>query len=239
MATLDRLELYLRAQLASMRTPAEVAVQPAIRPFVTISRQAGAGGHSLAGAMLERFSAQADKELFGDWQVFDQKLCRMVAEDPMFTQSLDSLLAEEYRRPANDLFHQVLRSTVDQDLVMTHVFQMVHALASVGKAIIVGRGASQVTRGMSPGVRLRVVAPDEQRITRLMELLDLSERRAKAEMRKVDTGRARLVRSHFGVDIDDPLEYDAVWNTGGATLEEIADATISLLQCRVAATRPA
>jgi hypothetical protein len=72
MATLDRLELYLRAQLASMRTPAEVAVQPAIRPFVTISRQAGAGGHSLAGAMLERFSAQADKELFGDWQVFDQ-----------------------------------------------------------------------------------------------------------------------------------------------------------------------
>ena len=37
-----------------------------VRPFVTISRQAGAGGHTLANRLIEVFGRQEDKEIFGD-----------------------------------------------------------------------------------------------------------------------------------------------------------------------------
>ncbi len=239
MESIERLELYLRAQLAALHTAGPEEQADHAHPFVTISRQAGAGGHSLADTLLDAFGRRADTELFGHWQVFDQRLCNMVASNPAFASSLDSLLAEEYRRPANDLFHQVLRSTADQDLVMAHVFELVRSLATIGNAIIVGRAASQVTQGMGPAVRLRVVAPEPQRIARLMELHGLKERKARNEMRRLDAGRARLIRVHFDMDIDDPTQYDAVWNTASASLPEIAESTAALLEGRIRSWQPA
>jgi hypothetical protein len=41
------------------------------------------------------------------------------------------------------------------------------------------------------------------------------------------------LRRHFRVDIDNPLLYDALWNTGQVELEEIADSVISLLESRI------
>jgi cytidylate kinase len=240
MATLERLERYLQAEREKLRTTTSGIDEPQTpTPFVTISRQAGAGGHSLAAAMLELFARQDDVGLFGGWQVFDQKLCEIVASDPVYSRSLDSLLGEEYRTPTSAFFHQVARSTVDQDMVMARVFQIVRSVASIGKAIIVGRAGSQVTLGLGPGVRLRIVAPEEIRIKGIMELYDINERKARSEARNIDGHRARLLRAHFEVDIDDPLGYDAVWNTGSASMSEIAEATAATLRRRAAGCRPA
>lgn len=232
MQPVDKLELYLRAQLAALRAHEQPPPAPAEHPFVTISRQAGAGGHSLANALLRTFEDDADTSRFGHWHIFDQRLCEMVAADEQYAGSLESLMAEEYRSPTSDLFHQVLRATLDQDLVMARVFQVVRAVASIGKAIIVGRAGSHVTKDMAPGVHLRIVAPEPDRTARLRELKELSERQARSEMRRLDAGRARLLRSHFGADIDDPTGYDAVWNSGSASLDEIAAATLELVRRR-------
>lgn len=235
MSSLSSIERYLSAHLAGAGGPTPEDEWPRLHPFVTISRQAGGGGHSLASALLDVFGRQEDEALFAGWQVFDQELCEIVAQDPAFAKSLDSLRDEEYRTTIDDFFHQVLQASVDQDYVMTRVFQVVRAVASIGKAVIVGRGGSQVTKGMGPAVHLRIVAPYENRIERLMELHDLSERKAKAEARKLDESRARLLKTHFNVDIDDPTGYDAVWNTGSASVEDIAEAVAAVLRVRAAA----
>ena len=70
-----------------------------VRPFVTISRQAGAGGHSLANVLIDRFHEQPDKELFGDWEMFDQKLVAMVADDPGLRVSVEALLVVDDNIP--------------------------------------------------------------------------------------------------------------------------------------------
>ncbi len=203
-----------------------------ISPFVTISRQAGAGGHTLANVMLSVFGEQADTDLFEGWQVFDQNLCQHLATDPLYAGSLSSLLADEYHSPTQDFFHQVVRSTLDQDAVMARVFQLVRSVALIGKAIIVGRAGSQVTRDVEGGVRLRIVAPEQLRIERIMAARDLTPREASSEIRKLDGHRARLLKTHFRIDVDDPLGYDAVWNTGSATALEIAEATAAMLRRR-------
>ncbi len=203
-----------------------------VRPFVTISRQAGAGGHTLATALLKAFESQSDKELFGGWEMFDQKLVAMVADDPNLRVSVESLLGEEYHRGAEDFFRQILTSSTHQDIVVDHMFRLVRVLAEVGKAIIVGRAGSEVTRGLSPAVALRLVAPEKQRIERMMELHSLSEKKARESIDKHDGGRARLLKRHFRVNIDNPLLYDAIWNTGSASFEAIAAATVALLRER-------
>ncbi len=117
---------------------------------------------------------------------------------------------------------------------MARVFQIVHAIASVGKAIIIGRGGSEVTRAMGPGVRIRIVAPEEDRIHRLAELHGWEERKARAEAKRLDSSRARLMKTHFRVDIEDPTAYDAVWNTGSAPAGDIAEAVTAVLRNRAA-----
>jgi cytidylate kinase len=205
-----------------------------LRPFVTISRQAGAGGHSLAKVLLEKFHAQPDKDLFGDWDMFDQKLVAMVADDPDLRVSVETLLGEQYHRAADDFFRQILTSTTHQDIVMSRMFRLVRTIAEVGKAVIVGRGGSQVTEGLGPSVAVRLVAPEEDRVKRMMELHNHSEKKAIEAVDKHDSGRARLLKRHFRVNIDDPLLYDAIWNTGKASYDDIADSIVVMLRNRAA-----
>ena len=205
-----------------------------IRPFVTISRQSGAGGHSLAEALIEALHQQPDKELFGDWEMFDQKLVAMVSDDPDLRVSVEALLGEEYRRSSDDFFRQLFTATTHQDIVMDRVFRLVRILAEVGKAVIVGRAGSQVTRGLGPSVSVRLVAPEERRIERMMELHQVGERQAKDLIAKSDSGRARLLKRHFRVDIDSPYLYDVTWNTAEVSFEAISASIIAVLQDKVA-----
>ena len=234
MKNLENIERYLSAQAARMREKDSTSL-PRVRPFVTISRQAGAGGHELAEWLVHVFAGQEDKDLFGGWQVFDRKLCEMVANNPIYSASMSGLLAEEYRTKPTDFFHQILRSTVDQRTLMNEVFRVVAAVASIGKCIIVGRAGSEVTRGLSPGVAVRLVAPEEVRIRGVMDFYGLEEKAARAEAAKLDASRARLLASHFSVDIDDPTRYDAVWNTGQVPIPAIAENVATILSHRVAA----
>jgi cytidylate kinase len=225
-------ERYIRAQTAEMKAAAAKHREHRVHPFVTISRQAGAGGTTLADVLLARFAEHEDQELFRDWQVFDRKLCEIVAKDPNYRHSIETLLTEEYPTRAHDFFRQVIGSTIDHGILMDRVFQVVRSLAAIGKAIIIGRGGSEVTKDMPQGLHIRLAAPEPRRVEHLMQLENLSERKAKSEMRKRDEHRARLLKVHFNVDIDDPVNYDATWNTGTCGIDEIADAVVVLLEHR-------
>jgi cytidylate kinase len=232
MKRIEDIDRYLRAHLAAQMMPGPDPAERRVHPFVTISRQTGTGGHALADAMLEVFAEQDDVDLFGGWRVYDRSICEMVVQDKRFAGSLDLLVEEEYRSKANDFFHQMLRSTADQTMVMNRVFVVVRAIAGMGKAVIVGRGGSHVTKDLPRGVSLRLVAPEDVRIARAMDVHDLSEKEARAGSRKRDADRARLIRSHFTADINDPTGYDVTWNVGSASFEEISRATVSLVRSR-------
>ncbi|NNL70700.1 MAG: hypothetical protein HKO70_12140 [Acidimicrobiia bacterium] len=226
------LDRYLSAHFSDQAVRAEVA-QPTAWPFVTISRQAGAGAHALASALLANFAEQADVELFAGWQVFDSELCELVAEDPTYAAGMSALIAEQYRTRTTEFFGQVLSPTIDQDMLMNRVFRVVAAVASAGKSIIIGRAGSEVTRGLGTGLSIRLVAPEAVRIIGMMDHYGLDERAAQREARRLDAARARLLKTHFQADIDDPLRYDVTWNTGAVPVPVIA-ATVTAAIRRLA-----
>ena len=231
-ADIDR---YLRAYFAADQIPREDALEVVTRPFITVSRQSGIGGHDVADAIVAAFDRSDDAQVFHGWRVYDRTLCQMVADDPRYSASLDSLLEEEYRSKTDDFFHQMVRSTVDQKLVMDRVFLAVRTVAGMGNAVIVGRAGSHVTKDMPGGISLRIIAPEDLRVERSMVAEGLSEREARARIRKRDADRARLLRAHFGADIDDPAGYDAVFNMAQVSAEEIADCCATLVGARIRA----
>jgi cytidylate kinase len=233
MSPANPIERFLHGHMYDTQAGGSASSQ--LRPFVTISRQAGAGGHSLAKILIQKFEEQPDKELFGGWEMFDQKLVAMVADDPGLRVSVETLLGEQYHKAADDFFRQLLGSTTHQDIVMNRMFRLVRTLAEVGRAVIVGRAGSEVTRGLGPSVSVRLVASEDARLKRMMELHDQNEKKATAALDKHDSGRARLLKRHFHADIDDPLRYDAIWNTEIVAFEDIAESIVVLLRSRAAA----
>jgi cytidylate kinase len=227
MERVETIDHYLRAQLAAERKLNHFD-EPRVRPFVTISRQAGCDGRALADTMLRVFAQQEDTDTFDGWQIYDRTLCEIVAQDERFTASLPSLLDERYGSRRIDY-----RSTADRNLLVDRVFLVVRTIARMGKAIILGRGGSHVTRGMDLGVSLRLVAPLEVRVSRVKDALRLGEQDARRLVLERDADRAMLMKTHLNVDIADPTGYDMTWNAAVVSFEEIAETVAALVQRRI------
>lgn len=232
MDRVGNIERYLRALLAAERAGRAHGDLPSSRSFVTISRQSGTGAHDLAESMLSTFADQEDRAIFTGWRIYDKSICDMVVRDPRFASSLDALLEEEYRSKPKDIFHQLVSASADQSAVMNRVFLVVRAIAGMGNAIIIGRGGSQVTRDMTHGVSMRLVSSQPDRVSATMTRFSLNERDAKAEAKRRDASRERMIRDRFGVDIADPSEYDVTWSVGAVTHTEISDAVAELVRTR-------
>lgn len=200
-------------------------------PFVTISRQAGAGGHSLAETLMRHMELESDKDLFREWKIWDKEISEKISRDPDLKVTLQSLLDQEMRPEREDIFSK-FADTTPQWIVLRKMFALLWGLANSGKALIVGRGAASLTASLHKGVHIRLVASHSSRLARLQKKFNLSEEAADKMLKRQDRSRKQLVYTFFNKDIDDPLLYDTVWNTDTVSLDTIAQGVIQLIKTR-------
>lgn len=206
-------------------------------PFVTISREAGAGGHTLAREILRKLEVLEPGPFSEEWEVFDHKLCLLIAEDKKFGVSFDQLLTEEYRSEVGQVISEMLAQRASRYQLYKRVFEIVRALAMLGKCVIVGRAGMCVAADMPLGVHIRLVAPEEVRIKRMMKMLEIGEKETARKVKEQDRDRRRLVNDFFGKDIGSPLLYDAVFNTDRLAVQEIAETVARMVIQKMARFR--
>ena len=197
-------------------------------PIVTISRQFGAGGSSVAGRVATEIGAE----------VVDKKLIEEVASRLSIRQS--DVEAED-ERPRTMLERLVRSFSVlepglgmgwtppypdplyDSRMEIIHLTEkVIREVAEGGNVVIVGRGAGFVLRDR-PGVfRVFLRAPDEARIKTLMARLGLTEAEARRKMHETDSNRAAYIKQLYGRDWCDVDEYDLIVNTGHVSYETAA-----------------
>ena len=210
----------------------EKITQPGLFPFITISRQTGAGGHALGKRIIELLNeSTGDPELRG-WKLYDQEICKIVAEDQKLRVSLSELFAEEYHTLLDDLMAEMILGYTSHDRLMPRMFRVIYELASMGKAVIIGRGSSFLTGDLPNGLHIRLVAPLSNRALRMQEVSGMSEDGAEQLVRKLDRDRSRLVKNYFHADIEDPLNYDMIFNTEKQSIDEIAAVVTQVLRSR-------
>lgn len=201
-------------------------------PFVTVSRQSGAGGHLLSYVILTEFLKHRDTPLFEGWHVFDRELCELVARDPLLQKDMEVLLGEKYRSQFNDFVESLYSGRSEQHTLHTTTFRVVRMLALIGKVIIVGRGGSLITADLPQGIHIRLVAPEAHRVVWMMKRFKISKEEAREAVHNQDRDRKKLIKLFFNRDIDDPLLYDMVWNTGKVELDVVTRATLDLIKRR-------
>lgn len=226
---------FLRVNFYEGERPLEPDLRRGLYPFVTVSREYGAGGRYFAEVLLEQMEQERDP-VFRNWRIFDREICEELAGHEGPHSALRSLVSEEYQSEIERLILTLLGHSSGQSLAVKKLFESIRTLATFGKVIIVGRAGCCVTHSLPLGVHLRLTAPEWLRMHRL-RLGTMNPAQARKILNRTDRGRALLVRNSFQREISDPALYDGIWNVARIPYDVLARLTIQLIRERVAGHR--
>jgi cytidylate kinase len=89
------------------------------------------------------------------------------------------------------------------------------------KAVIMGRGGNFLLKGIPYVLGVRVIAPIEKRIEKVMEKEGVNSENARWLIEKADNEMANAIYLIYGRDWDNPAEYEMVFDTGTQSNEDI------------------
>jgi cytidylate kinase len=87
--------------------------------------------------------------------------------------------------------------------------------------VIMGRGGNFLLKGIPFVLRVRVIAPIEKRIEKVVEREGVNSENARWLIEKADHEMSGAIYLIYGKDWDNPAEYEMVFNTGIQTPDEI------------------
>lgn len=164
--------------------------------IITISREMGSGGIPIAHKAAEKLG----------YTLVDGEAIAKVASSYGLTQ--DALEKADEKPPA---FVERIDEKLETDLLRVELIILEYALK--GNVIIYGRGGQDLLKGIDSVLRVRIVAPFEERVERWAEREWLDPDLARILVRKSDQQRAGFIKYYFDRDWDDPLHYDLLINT--------------------------
>ncbi len=155
----------------------------------------------------------------------------------LYHEIVDSL-AEKMRMPQSAVFRClqgkakfIERLRVDMNRLSLYTAEEVFDLAIQGNLMIRGWGATYLLRPVSHVVCVRLCAPIELRAKRIMERMGIDDPAdALGEVRRNDAAHTNAMRRRFAINWEDPVHYDAVFNTGRFSVENCIDQIKDLLR---------
>jgi cytidylate kinase len=199
-------------------------------PVVTISRQYGAGGSSVAGIVASELKAEVvDKRLIEEVakrlsiRPSDVEAETLVRSFSTLEPGMGAGWTPPYPDPLYDPRKEIIHLTE----------QVIREVAEGGNVVIVGRGAGFVLNNRPDVFRVFLRAPEEARLKTLMERLGLAEAATRRKMHETDSNRAAYIKQLYGRDWCDPDEYDLVVNTGRVSYQTAAQMILSGARDRV------
>jgi cytidylate kinase len=175
--------------------------------ILTISREYGSGGREIGRRVAERLGYQyVDKErLFQDLEKVGARWGKVARE-------LDEVCPTVWER-----YDWQYRGYVAQ------VESLILDYAAGDRMVIIGRGGAFLLQGTPFCLRVRLVAPLEDRLERIMVRESLSRTAAERLIAQVDGDRACFIKSNYGVDWDEDRLYDMTLNTGSLTYDRVVE----------------
>jgi cytidylate kinase len=201
-----------------------------LRRAVTISRQAGCGALAVAEE-LARYLQEHSPHHAASWTVFDRNLMEKVLEDHDLPTRLAQFLPEDRVSYLEDIMADLVQAYPPSQMVVRHTTETILKLASVGNVILIGRGGNIITARLPNMFHVRLVAPLEDRIEHSCKSYGMTKTAARKFCLREDFGRERYLKKYFNADINDPLLYHLIINTGlvgyGDAAKLIGDAMLN------------
>ncbi len=181
--------------------------------IITISRQMGTGAYEIAKDVAKRLKYSL---------VDDSKIVELAAAYGLTEEELQSV---DEKPPVSltddDQRHAAYLSAIELLLL---------ECCSRGNVVVYGRGGQDLLSGLDNLLRLRFVAPFEDRVENFAEREWLDPDLAKTLIRKSDQQRSGFINYYFDRDWNDPLGYDLVFNTSSLSPGTIVESIIAAVR---------
>ena len=191
-------------------------------PFITISRQAGAGG-SILGEKLIDFLNRNRISQTRYWTLFDKNLIALVIEEHHMPDEFKHYIGEKKFSELQSVFEQICGLHPAISKLMTKTCRTILNLAAIGYVVLIGRGSNILTRSLPGGFHVRLIADGKWRLRNIEENYNLAKKEAQKFLEQEDINRKEYVKKLFNKDIDDNLMYDMIINTGKVPYETAAE----------------
>jgi cytidylate kinase len=187
------------AALVSGKAGAEAGRAPGGSRVLTLSRELGAGESGFATTLGPRLGLRVyDRELL------EQEATRLGVTEAEL-EKIDEHPASIFQRFRPGSLHQRYFEALGQ---------LMKELAARGNVLLVGRGGNLFLRDEPAAFHVRLVAPMEVRLRRVMEHRWVREKPARQLIAQSDGERRSFSENYFGADWASPLEYHLTVNSG-------------------------
>ena len=206
--------------------------RPEPGPVITISREMGCPAKSVAEKV--KFSLNHDLPGSGIWRCLSNEIleesARRLRVDPKYIKhiftyndrnTLDEILAatkKEHRYKSD----RAIKNTIGQ---------VIKSLGEQGNYIIIGRAGVAHTRHIKRSLHVRLIAPFDWRVSKIMEYKGINRQAAADKITTGDVNRKQFLNYYLG---DSKLEdnFDLILNCSSYSIEGIAEIIVEAYKKR-------
>jgi hypothetical protein len=195
-------------------------------PFITISREYGCPAKEVASSLEQKLNLGQQAGISKKkWKVISKEIMEQAARELNVDPSrIEKIFYEEKRSTIDEILNSFSEKYYKSDRkIISTLTTTIRDFASRGNIIIIGRNGVGITNDIPNGLHIRLVAPIEWRIRRLIEkgyFKTTDEARSHAE--DIDYHRSVFIKTKT---TKEPV-FDISYNTQKFSSEEISDSII-------------
>jgi cytidylate kinase len=181
--------------------------------IITISREMGTGAYACAKELAKRLKyTLIDRvkieELAAGYGLTSEILERVDEKPPSYRTAEDRLQAAHL---------------ATMELILLDA-------AKKGNVILYGRGAQDLVKGLHNVLKIRFIAPFEDRVEKFAEREWIDPELSRELIRKSDLQLGGFIHFYFDRNSSDPLGYDLLFNTTRITLATMVECVIAAVK---------
>lgn len=230
MANQDFWTPQLEAKLHAWHQIQQIADAKKPAPCITIAREFGCQAYPLAETLVSRLNSRIAGE---PWVVIGKEVLDEVARLSGFSvEQIEK--SQDTPSVLKSIFSMFLDSSrAEETQVFTHLRNVVRSFAMRGNCVIVGRGGVFAAQELPNCIHLRLVAPYEFRVQKIMKSHGLSQSEAEKFIDLHQQQRDDFIQRIADGSFDDPSLYHLVFNNGQLSVDEIATLVEEYMQKKV------
>ncbi len=198
----------------------QVAAPVKKAPCITIAREFGCQAYPLAEELLSRLNAPQSGE---PWVIIGKQVLDEVARLSGYSVAQ---IEKSQDTPASlkAIFSMFLdKSRAEETEIFIHMKNVLRDFAKRGNCILVGRGGVFASQDLANCLHLRLVAPYDFRVQKIMRANKMNQKEAESFISLHQKQRDDFVRRFAAGDIDDSRLYHLVINNSRLPVESIAE----------------
>lgn len=205
-------------------------------PVVTISRECGCSANRIAtklSKILTGYNYLSETKTDVEWTWVSKEVIEMAAgELEAHPGRIKNVFPGEVKKSIHEVTTAFSNAKVydaeDQQVIDT-VKAVIRSIAEEGHYIIVGRAASVIAQDIPRRLSVKLQAPLEWRINRIMQISNLSWADAQEYVLEVDRQRNLFVEHVAGRQLDNN-DFDLIFNYSTMLDDHIVDVMVNVLK---------